>query len=159
MSRACRPLSDDSVESGDIGNIEFPDPDETDAEWVRLCADWFAGGYFPPEDEFPVSACWPAGEQQYPWESEDAWALVTDVDREAFVSTIRLILTGKDNRPADSIQVDASFGVLLVAPMTAHASLTKRAQTTATSGRTPEFNPQESGLGLLDRKRGKAGQG
>jgi len=97
MSRGCRPVTDDSIESGDIDNNEFRDPDETAAEWIRLLAEWFAGGYFPSEEELPVSACWPAGEHEYPWESEDAWALVTDVDRDAFLSIIRRILTGQDN--------------------------------------------------------------
>jgi hypothetical protein len=90
-------VKDDSIESGEMNNNEFRDPDETDAEWIRLLAEWFAGGYFPSEDELPLSACWPAGEQQYPWESEDAWALVTDVDRDGFLSIIRRILTGKNN--------------------------------------------------------------
>ena len=90
-------MTDESVESGDIDDNEFRGPDETDAEWIRLLAEWFAGGCFPSEDELPVSACWPAGEQEYPWESEDAWALVSDVDRDAFLSIIRRILTGKDN--------------------------------------------------------------
>ena len=90
-------MTDESIESVDTNNNEFRDPDETDAEWIRLLAEWFAGGYFPSEDELPVSACWPAGEQQYPWESEDAWALVTDVDRDAFLSIIRRIVASKDN--------------------------------------------------------------
>ena len=90
-------MTGESIESFDIDDNEFRDPDETDAQWIRLLAGWFAGGFFPSEDELPVSACWPAGEQQYPWESEDAWALVADVDRDAFLSVIRRIFTGHDS--------------------------------------------------------------
>lgn len=88
---------DDAIEFGEFDNGEFPDPVETDAKLIRLLAGWFAGGYFPPKEALPVSAYWPAGEQEYPWESEDAWELVTDVDRDAFLSVVRRILTGKDN--------------------------------------------------------------
>lgn len=78
---------------------EFGDPDETDAEWIRLLAGWFAEGHFPSADELPVSACWPADEHEHPWESEEAWALVTDVDRQAFMKHINKVLgNGEANK-------------------------------------------------------------
>lgn len=91
-------MTDDESESVDMDDNEFRDPDETDAGWIRLLAEWFTKGYFPSEDELPVSASWPFGGPEYPWESEDAWALVTDVDRQAFMENIHRILRKGKNR-------------------------------------------------------------
>ena len=85
-------MTDGNVEFANEDYSEFGDPDETDAEWIRLLAGWFAKGHFPSADELPVSACWPASEYDHPWESEAAWALVTDVDRQAFMTDINRIL-------------------------------------------------------------------
>jgi|OM-RGC.v1.033232875 hypothetical protein len=68
---------------------EWDDPDQQDAESIRLLAEWFKAGYFPSLDELPISARAPFGGPLYPWNSEDAWTVMKDVDRDWFMDKLK----------------------------------------------------------------------
>jgi hypothetical protein len=73
-------------------NNDYADPVTLDAQWIVELAKWFKDGATITADELPISASLPFGGVEYPWQSEEAWALVSGVNRESFLAKIAEIL-------------------------------------------------------------------
>lgn len=83
---------------------DYADPVVVDADSIQQLDTWFRKGYFPTVDQLFISAGLPFGGKRYPWQVEEAWELVKNVDRRKFLDIVRQIFDAEQEFNVEAIQ-------------------------------------------------------